>query len=239
MKGDVKVLLIITMATLLGLAIGLFINNQTSKIKSNLITSLGTDLKVWKDKNSLSHAKIQVLETASAKEFTRLATNDSLVVELQDLVKGFSKELKRRGSATIIKTITQIDTVFVTKDSLIYDDVSNSYSIPLPYSKSFANKWLNLDYNITTDSTSYSLLLQNDYSIVIGEERETLFKPRVPYVEIINKNPYTSTEALRTYQVTVPKKKIGIGPQIGYGLSGSLQIQPYIGIGIHYDIIRF
>ena len=51
--------------------------------------------------------------------------------------------------------------------------------------------------------------------------------------------PKTVTKYItNTERVVVEPKKWGIGPQIGLGVVGNT-VQPYIGIGIQYNVIRF
>ena len=179
-----------------------------------------------------------MIETSSAKEFTKLAINDSLVKELQLLVKDFKKQLKKSGSATIIKSTTIHDTIYKTKEVVIFKDSVGEF-IRLPYNNIITNNWLAFNYSIRSDSTVYSIKVKNNYNVVIGKEKQGLFKPRKPYAEVINLNPYTTTQALRTYQVSVPKNKISIGPQVGYGITSDLKLQPYIGFGVQYNLMRF
>ena len=45
---------------------------------------------------------------------------------------------------------------------------------------------------------------------------------------------------LKTYQVqSKPIRKIGLGPGVYYGIGSNFQFQPFIGIGIQYNLIRF
>lgn len=205
--------------------------------EKDLINSLQDTLKVWKDKDSLNHAKIQVIETQKTKDFLNLQTKNEEIQKLQQLVKDNQKKLKDKGSVTYIAGKTKFDTVFITKleyveilgDNTIHDSISNS--------------WITSHFGFSKDSVYFDLTVTNRYSVIIGEEKEGLFKPPRLYVEVINENPYSETTSLRTYQVSnnSKPKRFSIGPMIGAGISYNKRFifTPVIGIGLQYSLIKF
>lgn len=218
-------------------------NNHRAKEQeqTELVKALNDTLKVWKDKDSLSHAKIQVLETSNPKDFINLKSNDKEVQDLQKLVKTYQDKLKKKGSATIFETTTEIGTQIPTKVDTIYVP-KNGLEIKKPvYNSSFnLGNWVIGNTKATEDSTSINLKVKNEYSVIIGEESQGWFKPRKPFVEVINKNPYSETTSLRTYQVQQPKvKRFGIGPVLGYGITSDFKSDIFIGVGLQYNLIRF
>lgn len=59
------------------------------------------------------------------------------------------------------------------------------------------------------------------------------------YLEEIKVYPRTEYKYIyKTEKVTEKPKKWGIGPQVGFGLLGD-HIQPYIGIGVQYNLMSF
>ena len=90
------------------------------------------------------------------------------------------------------------------------------------------------------DSTHFDLKITNKYSVIVGEEGKR--KKARPFVDVINYNPYSSTDTLRTYQVSMKKqrpKRFGIGINGGVTLNSSLKIKPYVGVGLSYNFVRF
>jgi len=84
-----------------------------------------------------------------------------------------------------------------------------------------------------------NLKVKNRYDIVIGFEKTKMFKPKKPYVIVTNHNPYSMTKDLRTYQVKgYEPKRFGIGLNAGYGIGLDLKPQPYIGVGLNFNIIE-
>lgn len=170
--------------------------NRERKESLNLINALGDTIKIWKDKDGLNRSKISVLESYRTQDFLTLQTKDRQILELQKRVKEYKDKLKEGSSVTIIKGETVYDTIYETKDSIreILGEISIIDTVD--------NKWITSVFGFNKDSTIYSLKVRNNYTIVIGEEKQGFLKPRKPFAEVINENPYSVTDTLRTYRVS-------------------------------------
>ena len=220
-----------------GVVVYRFSNKSKAEDKS-LIGSLNAELTTWKDKDSLSHVKIQIIETEKTKDFLSLQSKDKEIIKLQKTVKQYEKQIKNQGSVTNFTSETKI----TTKDSLVTDSVCGKCSFYF----SNSNPWFSVDASIYPTETpnqlslSLDLKVKNEYSVIVGEEKQGLFKKPKPFVEVLNHNPYSETESLRTYQVSTPKlKRWGVGPQRGFGLNSNFTTGAYVGIGLHYSFFNF
>ena len=211
---------------------------KEAKENANLVISLNDTLKTWKDKDSLSHAKIQIIETERTKDFLSLQSKDEEIIKLQKTVKQYEKQIKNQGSVTNFTSETKI----TTKDSLVTDSVCGKCSFYF----SNSNPWFSVDASIYPTKTpnqlslSLDLKVKNEYSVIVGEEKQGLFKKPKPFVEVLNHNPYSETESLKTYQVSnnVRVKRFGIGPNISVGFNDK-GFSWFIGIGLQYNLIKF
>lgn len=211
---------------------------REAKENANLVISLNDTLKTWKDKDSLSHTKIQIIETERTKDFLSLQSKDEEIIKLQKTVKQYEKQIKNQGSITNFASETKI----ITKDSLVTDSVCGKCSFYF----SNSNPWFSVDASIYPTKTlnqlslSLDLKVKNEYSVILGEEKQGLFKKPKPFVEVLNHNPYSETESLKTYQVSnnVRVKRFGIGPNISAGLDDK-GFSWFIGAGLQYNLIRF
>ena len=211
---------------------------KEAKENANLVISLNDTLKTWKDKDSLSHAKVQIIETERTKDFLSLQSKDEEIIKLQKTVKQYEKQIKNQGSVTNFASETKI----ITKDSLVTDSVCGKCSFYF----SNSNPWFSVDASIYPTKTpnqlnlSLDLKVKNEYSVIVGEEKQGLFKKPKPFVEVLNHNPYSETENLKTYQVSnnVRVKRFGIGPNISVGFNDK-GFSWFIGIGLQYNLIRF
>ena len=211
---------------------------KEAKENANLVISLNDTLKTWKDKDSLSHTKIQIIETERTKDFLSLQSKDEEIIKLQKTVKQYEKQIKNQGSVTNFTSETKI----ITKDSLVTDSVCGKCSFYF----SNSNPWFSVDASIYPTKTpnqlnlSLDLKVKNEYSVIVGEEKQGLFKKPKPFVEVLNHNPYSETKSLKTYQVSnnVRVKRFGIGPNISVGFNDK-GFSWFIGIGLQYNLIRF
>ena len=211
---------------------------KEAKENANLVISLNDTLKTWKDKDSLSHTKIQIIETERTKDFLSLQSKDEEIIKLQKTVKQYEKQIKNQGSVTNFASETKI----ITKDSLVTDSVCGKCSFYF----SNSNPWFSVDASIYPTKTlnqlslSLDLKVKNEYSVIVGEEKQGLFKKPKPFVEVLNHNPYSETESLKTYQVSnnVRVKRFGIGPNISVGFNDK-GFSWFIGFGLQYNLIRF
>ena len=211
--------------------------------KTNLISSLNDTIKIWKDKNGISHSKTEVIKTSSVNNFLKQNVKDEETKELQNAVKKDKNRLGKQGSVTKFNGIIEFekeiptlrDTIYIPKDGLV---------IKKPvYNSSFdMDGWVVGSIKASEDSTKINLKVKNDYTVIIGEEKTGFLGlgKRKPFVEVTNKNPYSETTSLKTYQVENYKiKRFGIGPNISYSLGANGQLYPTFGIGLQYNVIRF
>lgn len=212
-----------------------------AKENKNLVSSLTDNVKIWKDKDSASHAKIEVIETYNIKSFKYLQIKDEQINELQKLVSQYKNKIKDNGSITTFKDnivvknkfITKIDTVIVYKDNYLTKQIN--------YKSDFDMKgWVIGNIVANKDSTTLNLKIKNEYIVIFGEEPQGWFKPKKPYAEVINKNPYSQIAQLRSYQVkNKPPSRIGLGAIAGYGITSTLTPSFFLGLGLQYSLIRF
>ena len=199
-----------------------------------LLEAVGAKQEDWKDEEGRLHSKIQVLETRKAKDFLALETKDSAILALQEVVANYKSQLKKGGNVTVFETVTVYDTTKKTSISWVTAWDSGFY-----LKDTFHNDFIHYELFANRDSISHSFLLFNSYSVIIGQEKEGWFKKK-PFAEVINNNPYSHTKTVRTYQVAPPRPlRWGIGPQAGVTLGQNLSAQPYIGVGVSYNLIRF
>ena len=199
-------------------------------------------IRFWKNKNGENVARIAVLSFERTEDFIRIKTKDDTIKKLQDLVAKYKKQLNNGGSATIIQTVTEYDTTYVSNIHL-----DTIYFPTATLLDSVRNRWISSHFGFINGNTTFSLSVDNVYSVVIGEENRGLFKKTRTFAEVTNHNPYTKTKVLRTYQVAKKKQSHwGIGPNFSVSAipvlsegSVGLQFLPTIGIGVQYNFIKF
>lgn len=196
-------------------------NKANDRLKLE-VAVLSDVLKKTTNEKGEQKARIAVLEAQKAKDFLSIQSKDSVINKLQSEVKYYKKQIQNGGSVTVVETVTTIhDTTKLT-----HTDSTSCFD--------YNNKWIDLWGNtISNDLLEFGLTVRNEYTFTIGEEKGK------PFVELTNKNPYTDTQYLRTFQVSAPKpKRFGIGIQAGLGVMSEFKLSPYIGAGVSYNFIR-
>lgn len=202
---------------------------RKEKASIELINALGDSLKVTINKLGQQEAKIKVIETEDPEIFLKLQTKDAEIAALQHLVKNNIKDLI---SASIIKTHTDI--IHSAPTTIIKTDTVENVVYPTYHAKIDEDGWIVGTITANKDSITPNLRVHNEYDVVIKEEKG------VPYANITNKNPFSSTTTYKTYNVTVPKpSNFGVGAIVGPGISTQGTFHGFVGVGIYYNFFRF
>lgn len=202
------------------------LNTENNLLKNSLDTLTKT-----KNKDGSETAKIALLEN-DTRTFLALKTMDSSIKSLQQEVSKYKSLLDKNGSVTVFSTTTIYNAGSRTS-------VSGTTLNPIYTAYSKDSLWIKWKTIASKDSTHLDLFIKNAYSVVIGQERYGFLRLKTkPIVQVTNKNPYTTTDAIRAYRVSVKPHKFGLGIHLGYGIS-TKGVAPYLGIGLHYNLISF
>lgn len=217
--------------------------NSVSKATEQENLEIAKDDTLHRLRNSLGQetSKIALLQSSNTKDFLKLKSKDSIIINLQAEVKTYKKQIGASGSITDLYTTTKGRFSGKTDSIKIHDTVrigSNFYLYPEYRSHITKGKWISVDIIANKDSTTFNPVITNQFSILISGNSKN------PIVQVTDLNPYTSTTALRSFQLinTLRQKSWGIGIQLGYGgqlYKGVTNISPYIGIGINKNLISW
>lgn len=166
--------------------------------------------------DSLTREELRKLNIKQANEITKLKLKiDTLITNVN-----------HNGQ------IVHLDTVFLDKRT------GNAILLPFEFNKS--DKWLSLKGIFDGDgklSVAYSL--QTGVDLYVGIDKTT----KKPTASLVSDNPYLKTISINSIKLDTPKnKRYSFGIQLGYGVglsNGQLKTQPYIGLGLSYNIFRF
>lgn len=168
------------------------------------------EVSIWKDKYNREH--FQVLN---------YSPHDTIYKTIIKTIKGNPENIVH------YRTITRIDTVVQVKKDTILLDLKQWGKITVKQAA----------INDSVKQAKIDLSLVNDYSVVFGFQKLGLFK-KIPFAEVINDNPYTSTVSAKTYKVKGIKiPKIFLSVNAGYGVTHELKPTPYIGVGVSFNLL--
>ena len=194
--------------------------NRDKEISSKrLIAQLNDSLQSYRDKEGKMISRISSIEVDNMSFFKQLEVKDKTIKELQKLVK------KGTLAASIIKTETKVDTVF--KTTKIKDTVN------ITYETDFDMKgWIWGTVAMNRDTTSLKLFTRDQYDITLSKEKDGT------YVNVINHNPFSTTQEVRSVYKLPKTKKWGLNISAGYGITPE-GLKLYIGVGIGRTLINF
>jgi len=234
---NITLLLLVIILGLILLYLNKCHDNKTDKREQEaFINALQDSIKHFKDKHDNNVATISVLQTSSAKTFAELDLMDEELKALQATVEDYRKQLKAGSSVTraLLETVTELrgrPSMSVVKGDTLWKD-SIAYVYPT-FKDTINNKWLEYNSLMSKDTNITNIKIFNEFSAVVG------IKKGKPFIDLITENPYSSVKSLRTFQVKIPKpKKWGIGPQAGYGIGNDFRPTFFVGVGVHYNILR-
>lgn len=184
-----------------------------------LIEQLNDSLQSYRNREGKMVSKISSIEVDNISFFKQLEVKDKTIKELQELVK------KGTLNASIIKTQTKVDTVF--KTTKIKDTVN------ITYETDFDMKgWVWGTVAMNKDTTALRLFTRDQYDITLSKEKDGT------YVNVINHNPFSTTQEVRSVYKLPKSKKWGLNVSAGYGITPE-GLKPYIGVGIGRTLINF
>ena len=237
MKLERILWIILSSILIIALGIGVYYHYKTLNLQKRsyiqTINAINDTVSQYRNEKGELVYKISAIQMDSYKDFLSIVTKDSLIIELQKRMAYYKNKAE---SATIFNVKGEASASSSTKveiDTIKTDTIKFS---PI-YISQFFDPWLSLATKSTVDSTSFKLSFQDTYTITQLNDEEGI------YVEIINQSPYVMVNNIRHFRITLPEppkhKKWGIGVQGGYGinfLDNRVQLSPYVGIGVSYNL---
>lgn len=161
-------------------------------------------------------------------EYNKLKDNPIVITKTDIKVRIDTIKMK---SDTIIKTITQKDTVY----NLTWHLDNQYYNINgLTNVKSDFSQFYTQINNLSLTTGLYLDIIEENKKIkLIG-------KTDNPFIHITNMDGMIlDPSKISSFKKYYKKKHWSIGPTIGFGLTSDMIFKPYLGIGINYGIIQF
>lgn len=150
-----------------------------------------------------------------------------LIVALMARMEKLEKELDRYKNAPADTVeVVRFDTVCIEKPVEVYKYISKTEYVPI------------VKDSLITDTIKELVYLPREYMVYKDTSYRAVVsgvEPRLDSIEIYQKN---TTQTVTKYVQVPDKKRWGLGIGVGAGFNGK-EIQPYVGIGVQYNIIRW
>ena len=192
----------------------------SEKVSTNNIETLTSDIKEFKTKQGLWAFEKQAFEGTEKDLKQIIKTKDAA---LQNALKTF----KKRVAAASIKTIVEIDTVFIPYDKTVDFEFSETFKKDTKY----------YSINGVANQKGVDVLnvsIPNTQTLVIGKKKVGFLKDETT-VDVINSNPLIKVDELEAFSFKSKPKRFGLGVFVGY----STELEVVIGVGVSYNLISF
>jgi len=187
----------------------------------------------------LNEYKEQVVKFKDGEQFfiqkindngEKIAQQDQIILSQKDAIANnliVIEDLKKIKSQVTIKTITQIDSIFIpiidTVERIVFDGQGIAF-LKLPTKFGIQEEWYSL-YSTINDKGMWidSLSLYNRQIITLGLKSNGFFKSPTPTVMVKNENPYVNVKSLNNVVIKndtrfYDKKGFWYGLGVGTGI---------------------
>ena len=155
----------------------------------------------------------------------KIITSQELLIVTKDTEKEMllveNQRLKDIKSEVRVITKTKLKEVMIPYDKT---DVSVGKKIFRVQDKWYGVSGKVLDSGVMIDSMSF----KNELVVTIGEKKNGMFKKRTPVVDILNKNPYSSTDEV--YNVVIEPNPKKFWQKRGFQMGMSAVVGTVVGI---------
>lgn len=150
-----------------------------------------------------------------------------LIIALLARMEKLERELDRYKNAPADTVeVVRFDTITITEPKIEYRYISKTEYVPI------------VKDSLITDTIKELVYLPREYMVYKDTSYRAVVsgvEPRLDSIEIYQKN---TTQTVTKYVQVPDKKRWGLGIGVGAGFNGK-EIQPYVGIGVQYNIIRW
>jgi len=203
------------------------IQSNFDTIETEVFGTIQGDISIL---DSVLNDRINILTSAQKELLQRVKQSEARLRKENKELKQFLS-IKTATSDTITEKIYVVDT---TGAEVIVPEWFRNLPWQLKATHVNDMDYVNVFYDLLSDSVTAEILIHNDFEIEQYEEAGESF------VRVNNLNPKTytlpgsSSFNLDLPVIQQPPKQIQAGFQFGIGVTSDLQPRPYIGLGLNY-----
>lgn len=193
-------------------------------------TAIQPQITIYKAKDGSIHAKKETRKTVSLQE---PVTKEYETYVKDTLSKALDLAVDKINELTRVKAKLEGE-LQATKVELAENKAKRVY---------YEDKYLSIVTH--EDSTGLPKKLQYTYNAELNiahySKRKNFWNKERNYIDVSSPDKNFKINGLEHYQkqIYIRPKQVGIGFQFGYGLSQDFKVQPYMGVGLSYNLIRF
>lgn len=181
--------------------IGMYNSCNENKEKQNLLNSVNDTLTKTINKHGQEKASTDLL-LSTYKDFKAMHVADSSAIgKLQKLVDRLTISATYLSNVTDNRFVASTQTI-ISGDTVTIDSITYVYP---EYKTNYTNKWERFNIKANKDSFAIDYKVFNEFNLKQKWKSNGLFKRKTPEVSILNLNPNTETNELKTFTVKEDK----------------------------------
>lgn len=197
--------LVSVIGTIILIGVMLF-NFKSCTNTSTEVTGLNDSIQTYRDSLNREVSYRQSLESSNAKAILDLQTKDEAIIKLQKSISNMKGDVKKLKAVVLFNNATIYELKDSLRNKIVAIDSTADSAYPV-YNRIVKDEWINADITLGLSKFDFKLKVKNEFDVKFIEEPDGFLNTKT-IVTIVNKNPYTYTTDLISYNVKTQKTKV-------------------------------
>lgn len=197
--------LVSVIGTIILIGVMLF-NFKSCTNTSTEVTGLNDSIQTYRDSLNREVSYRQSLESSNAKAILDLQTKDEAIIKLQKSISNMKGDVKKLKAVVLFNNATIYELKDSLRNKIVAIDSTADSAYPV-YNRIVKDEWINADITLGLSKFDFKLKVKNEFDVKFTEEPDGFLNTKT-IVTVVNKNPYTYTTDLISYNVKTQKTKV-------------------------------
>ena len=173
---------------------------------SDTVTGITDSVHIYRDSLNNEVSYRQSLEASNAESVLKLKTKDSTILKLQSSISNMKGDVKKLKAVVLFNNATISELKDSLRNKIVAIDSTADSAYPV-YNRIVKDEWINADITLGLSKFDFKLKVKNEFDVKFTEEPDGFLNTKT-IVTVVNKNPYTYTTDLISYNVKTQKTKV-------------------------------
>ena len=173
---------------------------------SDTVTGTTDSVHIYRDSLNNEVSYRQSLEASNAESVLKLKTKDSTILKLQSSISNMKGDVKKLKAVVLFNNATIYELKDSLRNKIVAIDSTADSAYPV-YNRIVKDEWINADITLGLSKFDFKLKVKNEFDVKFTEEPDGFLNTKT-IVTVVNKNPYTYTTDLISYNVKTQKTKV-------------------------------
>lgn len=173
---------------------------------SDPVTGTTDSVHIYRDSLNNEVSYRQSLEASNVESVLKLKTKDSTILKLQSSISNMKGDVKKLKAVVLFNNATIYELKDSLRNKIVAIDSTADSAYPV-YNRIVKDEWINADITLGLSKFDFKLKVKNEFDVKFTEEPDGFLNTKT-IVTVVNKNPYTYTTDLISYNVKTQKTKV-------------------------------